>query len=88
MKGQLVVVRDVNGDAIVRRVWDFSSIGVYIMSEEQWETMMSGGKVWKLSDFLSKMSFCTTTLLPLRLHLVGRDGRQLNPFPGDVKIAA
>lgn len=42
MRGQLVVVKDVNGDMLVRRIWDISTTCVFIHSEDQWVKRMNG----------------------------------------------
>jgi hypothetical protein len=44
MRGQLVVCKDISGRALVRRLWDISSSGVFIHSEEEFSKRMSGQK--------------------------------------------
>ena len=41
-KGQLVVVKDVNGSLLVRRLWSVAERGVYILSESEWEKRSEG----------------------------------------------
>jgi hypothetical protein len=42
MKGQLVVIRDVSGSLLVRRIWESCATGVFIHSEEEWRKRMEG----------------------------------------------
>lgn len=88
MKGQLVVVKDVSGNALVRRVWDFSSSGVYIMSEEQWKTRMNGGKSLDAVGFPIKDVFLYDDTAIEELACGKPRWEALTPFPPDAKIAA
>jgi hypothetical protein len=44
MQGQLIVVKDVNGNALIRRVWDITDYGAFIHSEEEFSKRMRGEK--------------------------------------------
>lgn len=42
MRGQVIVVKEFNGSALVVRFWDSNSSGVFIHSEEEFNRRMSG----------------------------------------------
>jgi hypothetical protein len=41
-KGQLIVVKYVNGSLLVRRLWSVAERGVYILSESEWKKRSEG----------------------------------------------
>lgn len=88
MRGQLVVVKDVNGDALVRRMWDFSSRCVYIMSEDQWELRISGGKSMEAVGFPIKDVFVYNEVAIDQIESDNVHWDTLTPFPRDANIAA
>jgi hypothetical protein len=42
MRGQVVVCKDVDGNPLVRKVWDHSATAVFIHDDEEWEKRMRG----------------------------------------------
>ena len=42
MRGDLVIVRDFRGEALVRRVWDADQKAVYITDDQQFERLLAG----------------------------------------------
>src|SRR5262249_9911310 len=80
MRGQLVVIRDVNGCALVRRVWEFSPLGVYIMSEDQWKLRTSGGKSLEPVGFPIGDVFMYDDAAKGELASGGLDWSALTPF--------
>lgn len=46
MRGDVVMVRDVTGAALVRRVWDEDARAVYACTEERYTSLLSGGREW------------------------------------------
>lgn len=42
MRGDLAVVKDVSGCALVRRVWDRTASAVFIHSEDEWQKRIRG----------------------------------------------
>lgn len=42
MRGELVIVRDFSGRALLRRVWDADEKAVYITDDQQFERLVSG----------------------------------------------
>jgi hypothetical protein len=44
MRGQLVVIKEFNGNLLVGRLWEISTYTAFIHSEEEWNKRMSGEK--------------------------------------------
>jgi hypothetical protein len=42
LQGQIVVVKDVNGYLLARRLWSVARKGVYVLSDSEWEKRSNG----------------------------------------------
>lgn len=42
MRGEMVVVKDFRGRALIRRVWDADAGAVYITDDQQFERLLAG----------------------------------------------
>gem|GEM_PF-7042265 len=72
----------------MRRVWDFSPRGVYIMSEEQWNLRISGGKSMEAVGFPIQDVFVYDDAAITQLESGSVQWDVLTPFPRDANIAA
>jgi hypothetical protein len=88
MKGQLVVVKDVNGVPLVRRLWDCSASGAYILSEEEWEKKMSGQQSLDPVGFPMNDVFRYDENAKAALLSPEFSWDVLTPFSRDARIAA
>ena len=87
MRGQLVVVKDVNDLLLVRRVWDWSENGVYIHSEEEWHKRTAGEKSLEPVGFPIGDVFVYDAKAQEELASPNPASERLTPFSG-ASIAA
>jgi hypothetical protein len=88
MKGELVVVKDVNGSPLVRRVWDCSENGVYIHSEEEWQKRINGEKSLEPVGFPIEDVFQYDAKAKAELASQKPSWEKLTPFSSDATITA
>lgn len=58
MRGEMTIVRDFQGRALVRRVWALNSGTVYICSEENFQRLAAGLEGWSPVGFPRQDVFC------------------------------
>jgi hypothetical protein len=80
MRGQLIVIRDVNGFPLLVRLWETVRAGVFIHSEEEWEKRKNGQKALEPVGFPYEDVFEYDNATDLQLRSGAMDWGQLRPF--------
>jgi hypothetical protein len=88
MRGQLVVVKDVDGALLIRRAWDCSEKGIYIHSEEEWKKRMNGEKSLEPVGFPVEDVFRYDDKAKTELASPSPSWEKLTPFSLGATIAA
>jgi hypothetical protein len=88
MRGQIVVVKDVNESLLIRRVWDCSGKCVYIHSEEEWDKRIRGEKSLEPVGFPVEDVFQYDDKAKTELESPNPSLEGLTPFSSSATIAA
>jgi len=87
-RGQLIVVKYVNGSFWIRRLWSVVELGVYILSESEWEKRCSGSRSLEPVGFPKDDIYLYNTEL---MGVAGPDGelssitpKSMTKFPTEI----
>lgn len=82
MRGDLVIVKDFRGEALVRRVWDADQKAVYITDDQQFERLVTGEEALLPVGFQREDVFeCDLGVAEL-MSKGSIDWRRLKPYKG------
>ena len=88
MRGQLIVVKDVNGSLLLLRVWDCTENGVYVHSEEEWQKRTSGEKSLEPVGVPIEDVFQYDAKAQEELASINPSSEKLTPFASRASMAA
>jgi hypothetical protein len=79
MKGQIVVVKEFNGNLLVRRLWEISTTCAFIHSDEEWRKRMNGEKSLDPVGFPIEDVYVYDDYAERELNKTAPDPRKLRP---------